>query len=81
MVWKRYSVYRNLLLEIESFNKAKLKHVTEDNTDTPSEKPSAFDMIRQRRAIFQESSSSDSDSIEFSDSLVFRKQPKWGYVT
>lgn len=81
MVWKHYSVYRNLLLEIESFNKAKLKHVTEDDTDTTPEKPSAFDMIRQRRAIFQESSSSDSDSIEFSDSLVFEKQSKRGYVT
>lgn len=64
------SLRRNLLLEIESFNKAKLKHVTELGTSATPQKPDPFDMIRQRRAIFQESSSSDNDSIEFSDSLV-----------
>ena len=65
-------MHRNLLREIEAFNKAKLKHIdNSEQTEEKSQQKAPLDMIRQRRALFRESSSSDSDSVEFSDYAVW----------
>ena len=76
--WIEMLPCRDFLREIQTFNKAKLKHINDGNDASNKYLPITLllynrsdndqSVLMQRRMrVFQESSSSDSDSIEFSD--------------